>query len=335
MLSALYYPHIRIRNSSLIKSALLLWDKIEYIAPHGGIHQFHHDKDLQAALDFIAKPHVPSNTEKLLAHDAILELANSDLPDWFFLKRIRKDIGYDIYPEKLLPKTWHFLRGSKLVKEKKDSFIASPALGLSIMSILADCCAGSQKQLITDEIESYSALNRYLTTIAGGDYKTNDRNIEQYDRLVTISLKTINVDELDIRKLISVRKREKRGDSTFQSFRHNYLKSLDECVNRIMKEARTEEDRKEIERVFEQETESDLNELKDELKIEAKKVLLSKEMAVTIIVAAGFIVEPIIRSIIGIGVILKKRVEYKAARNKTLKGHSMSWLYLTHKNQLW
>lgn len=248
---------------------------------------------------------------------------------------MRQDINYNIYPQKLLPKTWDSLRDSKLVKKKEETFITSPAFGFSVMSILADCCAGSQKQLITDEIKSYSALNRYLTTIAGGDYKTDERDTEQYERLVTISLKTINVDELDIRKLISVRVREQSGVGAFRSFRHNYLKSLDECVNRIMKEARTEEDRKEIERVFEQETESDLNELKDELKIEAKKVLLSKEMAVTIIVAAGFIVEPIIRSIIGIGAILKKRVEYKAARNKTLKGHSMSWLYLTHKNQLW
>lgn len=334
MLSALYYPHIEIRNPSLIKTALLLWDKIEYISPDRGWTAFHQDNDLQKALDLIAEPHVPSNEEKLLAHKAILELSNSDLPDWFFLERIKEGVGYGIYPQKLLSETFHSLEESKLVKEKGETFITSSAFGFSVMSILADCCAGSQKQLITDEVKSYSALNKYLTNIAGGDYRAENKDIEQYDRLATISLKTVNVDELDIKRLISAREREKKGDYVLRSFRHNYLKSLEDCVNRITKDARTEEDKKEIERYFEQETERDLKELKDELKIEAKKTLLSTEILFTVQLAAGLIVNPVITSAIGIGALLKKKVEYKETRNKTLKNHNMSWLYLTQRNHL-
>jgi len=69
----------------------------------------------------------------------------------------------------------------------------------------------------------------------------------------------------------------------------------------------------------------------DELKDEAKKVFFSKEIATAIVAIAGSFVEPVVGIAIAGGALYKKKVDYRAARNKTLQGHTMSWLYSTRK----
>jgi len=69
----------------------------------------------------------------------------------------------------------------------------------------------------------------------------------------------------------------------------------------------------------------------DELKDEAKKVFFSKEIATAIVAIAGSFVEPVVGLAIAGGALYKKKVDYRAARNKTLQGHTMPWLYSTRK----
>lgn len=325
MYTALYYPHINIENDNLIRNALLLWDKLEYISPSLDRMPWHKNPDYQEALSIIAEPHVPTDEEKKSAHEIILELATSDLPQWFFFNPENQDISYNIHPNKFIPETWDALEELKLVNTNCDTYLTAPSFGLSMMSILADCCSGTQSQLITDEVDSYSALTRYLTEINGGEYELAS---EGFDRIVTISIKTINLKNIEIKSLASYRKRESNSNGAqLRALRHNYLEKINEYVERLVNESKTKKDKIEIERQFEQNMRDDLNNLCEELKVEAKKVVFSKEMAVAVLATAGTIIEPYTSTIIGIGALYKKKVEYKASRKKTLEQHPMSWLY--------
>jgi hypothetical protein len=48
MLTALYYPHTTISHG-LVKNALFLWDRIEYIAPYDGFRPDYQDPELTSA----------------------------------------------------------------------------------------------------------------------------------------------------------------------------------------------------------------------------------------------------------------------------------------------
>ena len=72
MYAALYYPHASIDNSDLIKSALLLWDQLEYIRPdwYGGPEDAFptasqdEKKQLSEAIELIGVGREPTNEEK-------------------------------------------------------------------------------------------------------------------------------------------------------------------------------------------------------------------------------------------------------------------------------
>jgi hypothetical protein len=63
MLTALYYPHVNM-SSGLLKNALFLWDKIEYIAPRRHFEPWYQDEELNTAVKLFATPRVPSDEEK-------------------------------------------------------------------------------------------------------------------------------------------------------------------------------------------------------------------------------------------------------------------------------
>jgi len=237
MYKALYYPHININNDNIIRNALLLWDKIEYISPFSDTVTWHNNPECRDALSLISEPHVPTMEEKKSANDIILELATSDLPPWFFFNPEKQWDYYNIYPQKLLPDTWYALKELNLVEKFNDAFKTSTSLGFSIMSILADCCAGEQRQMITDEIDFYSSLTRYLTEINGGEYEIDS---EDLDRLVTISIKTINLNKINIKSLISYRRREKEDNAThLRNLRHQYLNKIMEYAGKLAKDSKT------------------------------------------------------------------------------------------------
>lgn len=354
MYSALYYPHAELSDESIIKTGLLLWDKLDYICPYKGYSQYNQSLDISAALELILTPHLPSNEEKILVHKEVEKLVQTKLPDWFIFIPKNPELSYRIYPQKMLDKTWQLLLNSNLVKNSKkydskdhwstgSDYIMSSSLGLTLMSILADCCAGSQKRLITDEVDSYSALTRYITQINEGEYvglkelKAPKIPLTKphYEKLITVSFKALNLDGIDIKKLILLREREvKENDTLLRELRRNYFTKLDGYVKQLSEDARHEGDCKEILRTFETEAEDDLLNLKRELKLNAKKTLLSKEVFGTIVTTSLSVIEPISTSIIGVGLLGKTLVDYRANKRKVLEGRSMSWLYMTKPSKI-
>jgi hypothetical protein len=118
-----------------------------------------------------------------------------------------------------------------------------------------------------------------------------------------------------------------------KSLSSSYLRKVEEYRDKLT-QAKTESDVIEIERVFEQEMRKDFDLLQDELKDEAKKVIFSAEMATAAICLGGAFLQPTTALALAGGALYRKKVEYRADRNKTLKGHSMSWLYSIKRLQI-
>ena len=351
-LTALYYPHITIQNEELLKNALLLWDNIELICPFDEFPSRSNDLDCQSALDTIARPLVPTESEKRNAHSSVIALAESELPEWFFPENVSTNLRYPVYPDKFLPETWEALQKTKLARPKEiyfdppmpptaiyqqhhqarqDAYETTLAMGLTMMSILADSCAGGTKQLVTDEASSYIALDRYLKFIGGAKPLRNINS--RPDRLVTLSLRSADVSKVRLSTLVRLRKRE-GSDPKLRAMRHSYTNKISEYIRRLSTVARSESDVREIERVFQQEVNDDIMLLKEELKEEGKLVIFSKEFATAAIAVAGTYIPPF-SNVVAAGALYRSLIKYRQSRRRVLEKHSMSWLYQTKQLQLY
>lgn len=361
MHAALYYPHSSVNNSDLIKSALLLWDRIEYIKPAwypGPANPFpnaprEERKQLSEAMELIAVGREPTNAEKEIAHSEIVKLIRSGLPDWFLFAPDNPDANYSLFSEKLLPKTWELLRDKNLAgmisafdhRARVRDWSMHKSLGLVVMAILAKVCAGKHKVMITDESDAYATWTRCITKEADGQYgeSTLAKNVApDSNLLVTTSISVLSAKSISLNSVLKLRRREMEGRDTvlptlrnkYYSELQGYLDKLTECTNKT--------DRDEVQRQFKQAMRLDLARLRDELKLEKGRVLWSKEMAAGLVFAAGTFLTPYLTSAIGIGelgsmistglisatALRKTHIEYRAARNKVLETHPMSWLYV-------
>jgi hypothetical protein len=354
MLSALYFPHTQIKDIGLLKQALLLWDQIEYIVPDKEWqHKRSDDNVFNEVIDIVAKPHCPDAEEKRLVHDRVKDLVEKGLPEWFFLEDDSgEDTGeslYAVYPDKFAGETWHLLEHNQYARfdQNISDYYVNQTLGLMIMSLLADVCAGTTKQKVTDRIDSYTWLSKYATAELGGEYIkdfTQDDLSSHYERLITISLKVLNTDEVPIPNLIAMRKREaSEGGTDYRDFRVKYSQKVSDSIDRLRQPGNTAADRQEIERQFEKEMESDLANVRKDLGVARNKLLFSKEVGVSILAVAGAFANPIagfagmtgLFGSLGIGALVKAGVEYKGARRKALKDGAMSWLYLANRKIQW
>jgi hypothetical protein len=341
MYTALYYPHTITKNTTLLKTALLLWDKLEFIVPddHFPLKTRENVYDIDAALECIGVRHCPTPSEMGQAHEFITELVAEGLPHNFFSRR-QVDDQYLIYPEKFLAGTWNFLHSLKLAELQSaggsnlsgsdyyNDWTTSSNLGLAMMSILAEVCAGNEKRTFTDKISAYRLLNQSISRIHGGEF-SNVSTPSAYEQLVTISLKIIDVEQFSIEELLTFRKNENKET---RQFRHNYLKKIDEFVSRISK-SNSDRSVSAIKTEFESEMKDDLEFLNDALKRNLTGVLLS-EVAVGILAAVGASVTPLTipAAIVGVFSLVKASINYKEERRKSLSSHAMAWLF-SLKNQ--
>lgn len=331
MLTAIYYPHISIQTEKVLKNALLLWDKIEYMVPDRYHRPSYATPELEEAAELIAEPLVPSEAIKKETHKQIVNLVEAGLPDWFYFPLKKRTPLYNIYPQKFLPETYEFLRNQRMARpSKKEDFAGFETprfLGLAIMSILADNCAGTQKRTLTDELASYSMLSRYITAMHQGEYGNVSSD---YERLVTLSLRTIDTNNIDLSRMIELRRDEEKQNGSFlRELRSNYREAIDTWATRMGTEARTEDDEREIERAFEADLSTDLNKLKESLKVGAREAFFSKDGIVSILALPGILVQPPVISLIGVGALINSVSNYNAKRRNALRTHVMSWLYVS------
>jgi len=352
VLKALYYPHTDITNPVILKNALLLWDSLETIVPRSGWlpQRVKNDRLVNEAVDLIVRPRVPSAPERTEAHHALQDIAKTGALSSLLAEAppgLRRR-EFLIYPEKFLDQTWHMLQQGGMARwVAAESDYGVPAVvGFLMMSLLADACAGTQVQKVTDRVDAYAWLSEAHARALGSPHVTGldvSQVAPAYDRLVTLSLEVLDARAIPLKRLVEFRKREsKRGGTDYSAMRRRYLQTLQAHIKRIGTEARSAADLRELERQFKEELKQDLADLKAELNTTSLKALFSKEVAVSALITAGSLVAPIsgltaLASKIGlVGVIplLKAVVDLRGARRTALQRHVSSWLYLAGQGKL-
>ncbi len=352
MRSAVYYPHTElstwhIAGERLLKRALLLWDQLEFIVPDPGYKAQYGDPKIAEAIEIIGVNHFPSEDEKKQAHLRIEDLVTRPkLPEVFLY---RGTDPYEIYPQKFLPDTWNVLMESKLAGAllPNSDYPMSSQAGLTVMGILADCCAGATRSRVTDRAQAYAGLAGLLgeqDSESSARDKLVDgtlRLLRRKEALVSLRLSMIDVDAITLDQLVAFRKREatETGHSV-RDLRHRYVERVETQVKKLANHSMTESDVKELQRQFDEENADDLRQLKEELRAEWVQAVFSKDVIITFLAAtgslAGFVYPPA-NAIAGVmtaagapvtlGGILSARSKLLKARSDVLRKHPMAFLY--------
>ena len=351
MLSALYYPHTALSTSNLtgiriLKRALLMWDHLEFIVPSPSFKTAYSDPIVAEALELIGRNHYPNDEEKRDAHERIEELVTRpQLPEVFLY---RGADPYEIYPQKFLPETWQMLLESKHVGAllPNNDYPASNQFGLTIMSILAECCAGQTRNCVTDRGQSYAAITGLLVkhedNIRERLIDAGLRTLLGEESLISLRLSLPDIDKLTLEKLITFRKREERENGhTLRELRHNYVRRIESHVKEITSNSKlTQSDLDELERQYFQASLDDLAVLKSELGVEFGEHV-TKNVIVTVLAGVGNAlaafypgIAPVIKGVvkasgapITIGGAISTRNKYNKARVDILRKHPMALLY--------
>jgi len=344
MRTALYYPYTRVRSKGLLKTALILWDRLEYISPSDDFVPEYGNRKLAEAAELVCKPYVPSDEDRRAAFEQIKSLNERQLPSWFYLDGESTD-HLDLYP-KVSGASFLSLKIRGLAREIPEALPNAgtvhrmrSSMGFAVMAILAECCAGSQKLTITDQSDSYAVLSRYITLSARGTYQTKF-NGDAY--LVTLPFKTLNGAAVKLRHLVNLRKREeKQGGHKLRDLRHRYFQSLEKHIEEL-KTVVKNSDRKEIERAFVDDIKDDLRILKDELQAENIDTLLSRDVGIAMITAATAVASfaSAHYPMVGVGAagsvaaLAKAWNGIRGARSTLMRTHPAAYLYFVRSQRV-
>jgi hypothetical protein len=200
------------------------------------------------------------------------------------------------------------------------------------MAIPADCCAGETKRRVTDRGAAYATLVRMLGSTSPDDSQGTVAETEE--RVVALTLTVLSVDAISLDKLIALRQSERKsGGQDLRKARHNYVDKIEAHLNRLATLERPS-DRRELERVFEQDVRD------DGLKIALKDAIFSKEMLTAFVVGAGTVAAAVLGTpvtmtdvvtpagaSVSIGGVLGVRNKFFKARKDLLARHPMAYLY--------
>lgn len=327
MQSALYYPFTGPEQESFLKTALFLWDTVDFIVPYKDFHPYGNTRDSEEALEIIGRNYVPTEEDKNNAHAELKDICNSPLPSKLNFELEKPERAYDFYPEKLLHETWKMLAESKLAKIVSDAgnvrrASTGPLFGYYMMSILAVCCSQGRKRLVTDNSDPYRALANILVDTSS---KLNNTQENWHERLITLSLNGPDFAKVSLRKLIDIRKNE---DKLLQDLRRAFLRAVDQTSADICLHAKNPNSVRELIAGFNDTMEKDLKELKRALGRSGASALLSKEFGFSVLAAtAAVALDPISGTIATIGGLSKGLMDYQDRRHKILREHPSSWLF--------
>jgi len=342
MRSALYYPYSTVGSERLVKTALLLWDHLEYIVPRSNFSPRYKNYNVERAMELIGVQHFPAEDEKQEMHARLEELISRPLPPQFYFdpNQAGLDVYYEMYYGKLFPKSWELLQEARLAGSlvRNRHYPLSKSSGLMLMSMLADCCAGTTRSRVTDRGDAYATVAGFLGNDPNGP---KIPKADAHEQLVPISLRVVDTSRITTDALINLREREaKESGHTLRDLRHRYVDSLEVYSERLVNEKTTKADAKEIQRQFTDDMSSDLSELRAELGYAKKDLLLSKEFFATVLTATGtaaswlfgapLALEGVITvggAPVAIGGLLGVRNKYLKERQALMKKHPMAYLY--------
>jgi hypothetical protein len=326
MQAALYYPFTGPKRELFLKTSLFLWDTLDFIVPWKEFRPYTEIPHGNEALEIVGQSYVPTVEDKKRLHEELVDVCTGQIPESFRFPLENPDSAYDFYPQKLFDETWQMLAESKLANTMfRDGHVArastGPLFGYYMMSLLAVCCSGDRKRLITDEVDPYHALANLL-----GDANPTTTSAEAenwHGRLIAMTLAGPDFSKISLADLVSLRKRE---DKLFKDLRRSYLGKVDSTVNDIRQNAGNRNAVRDITREYTQTMEGDLKELKSALRMSAASLVLSKEFGVAVVAFASSFVAPVSGGIVTVGGLTKAWTEYRGRRQKILREHPSAWL---------
>ncbi len=327
MQSALYYPFTGPEQESFLKTALFMWDNVDFIVPYDGFRPSGNTRDSEEALEIIGRSYVPTDDDRKNTHEELKDFCNGPMPSKLIFELDRPELAYDFYPEKLLHETWEMLTESKLARVVSDKgnvrrASTGPLFGYYMMSILAVCCSQGRKRLVTDQKDPYRSLANILVD---SDSKIKDAQESWHETLIALSLNGPDFTSASLRKLINIRKKE---DKLLQDLRRAFLKAVDQTTSDICLHAGNPNTVKDLIEGFNDTMEKDLKELKRALGRSGLSLLLSKEFGFSVLAATSAVaLEPISGTILTIGGLTKGLMDYQDRRHKILRDHPSSWLF--------
>jgi hypothetical protein len=326
--SAVYYPHTSVRDRGLVMTGLLLWDEVHYIVPTEQWNRSgSNDPDVDIALEVIGRKLVPSGEQKEIAHKQIMELVTSpELPPDFFVAPPDED-RYLVYPEKFLDETWDELSHAHLAfvpqNEGFHSYTMSSSLGLTMMSILADACAGSQKTTVTDRGSAYAALNKVLRQKSAGALHAT---------LADAWLAALDTSGITLNGLVRLRQKESSpGGYVLRKHRHRLLAAIAEHVKEVIEQSRHEGDIEELDRKFRATIHDDWQALSGELTLGSDRLIFSSDLLVPILIITGLMPDPFTKMLTALMGAGKVFLDYRLGRDKNLEDHVTAYLNLARK----
>lgn len=339
---ALYYPHTRVQSESLLKTGLLLWDHIDCIVPSDRFTPEPRalSAELREAEELLVRSRVPTESEKKNVHSRVGQLVANGIPSWIYEELKGADSRHFlVYPNKLSDETWALLSGARLARlvgTGGRDYQVPPALGLLLMSMLADECAGTTTTRVTDRSRAYSWLMGVTAHSLGGEYVPNldaSHLSSTYDRLVTAAVRIVDTDGIPIERLLELRRREAAGASDYTAFRRRYVERIAAYIEKLNTAKLRPADVREIDRQYRIDMKTDLRLLKQELRLAAAKVVF-RDIGIAVLAGVGATALHPLAGLSGVGALLHSRMEYRQARRAALQKSAMSWLYLSERSSM-
>lgn len=334
MSSALYYPFTSPVREPLLKSALFLWDKVDFIVPHHNFARNSGSRYKDEALEIIGRNYVPTDRDKSGLHEEMKKVCNGPLAQTLRVRPEDQSPRLGFHPEKLGDLTWEMLADAGLV----DFFPGGEAstsslLGCYMMVTFAVCCSQGVKTLVTDQIRSYEAL---AELIAEAPF-SQDRQAEVesplldrdwHSRLVALTLGGPDFSKISLQRLVNLRKKE---DQLLYEQRRAFLKKVEEAVADITASSGNPNLIRDRIEAFASDMERELKELKRALRLSVRSLILSKEFGVSVMAAVGAFVSDhpaasVSGGILPVYELAKGWTGYRDRRREILKKNAASWL---------
>lgn len=336
MRTALYFPHTEVRSEQILRTALMTWDKLEFIVPYHGFRPHYDNCEMARAVEIVGRARVVTGEEQQQVHELVEDLLSSEIPEVlrYAPSSGAREPDYELWPQKLAHETWRLLKDRSIVGATLNNhdYPASQGAGLTLMALLADVLAGSTRTRITDRALAYATM----TNATNGSSHDND-----VVQVLPLTFKAISSEKLSLKRLVEFREREEKdGTGELQALRHNYLEAIERHVVDISKVAAGSSDRLELDRIFQSEMVRDFSDLKQELGFATKDAWFSTSMLTMVVVtgaaAVGLVAGGMVQvpeamtgagALVTIGGMLGTRNKLSKARYDLLRKHPTAYLY--------
>lgn len=280
MRSAIYYPHTEIRTVGMMRSSLLLWDRLNVIFPRPDYRTSYDDPHMAEAWELIGGKIVPNENDKWEAHCRIEDMLKSGLPlELNYYDGMPPEKVMELWPDKLSQMTWSLLQNNNATGKQlaNGDYAFDEQAGTLVMSKLADACAGDVFARVTDKMLAFGML---------GD----ERRASPDTLVVPLTLGMVDFSSIPLERLIDFRRREEkeRRGSDYTSMRHAYADKI-QAHAEALKAAGNDAQLSALNDQFRDEMQKSLKDLKEALG-DNRMTLLLKPVVVATVVGVGMTV---------------------------------------------